>query len=400
MFAKTRGKYGVSGLLVIGYYIVQTAFARQREDASAIDITAMVYAAYSMLAGLYAIVSINKYPVKKAMFSACMENGLWAFFLYHALCALSSIWSSSPMLSLYRAVECIMMFFLIFDAVAYLHLKHENDRCIIRVCSSIFFFITLVQFFSGLYASGVKYAFYKCQFPITIFFILLFFGPNKTSVKAISTIIMLGCKSVTGYLGIVCGIISMAFQNRKYRLFAIAFIVAIFMGIGIYGFDTVVNNTIFEAKGGAMENGKFDEDKTSGRFAIWENAISYINDSERQLYGTGFFVGENTFVKSLIGNQVVGMHNGLMSAYFGCGYPGLVLLFMFLVAIVCNAYKIPRSSAYRAIVIASVFPVIIHTIGNPGIGTRVTGTWIPAMFIAMLVFIERVGTNVCVNNTK
>lgn len=387
VFVKKIG--GTPCLLLLGYFIVQFVFSRQREDAAAIDSTALVYAAYAFIAGSYSIWDLYKHKGKRKLLKLCCNHGLSYFFIYYGICALSSLWSPNPILSLYRAVECIWFFLLIFDVVATSFTNGGNINTVKQGCY-VFFCVIVFFFVSGLISSGMEYAFYKCQFPATIFFILILFGPCKKYMKFCSSIITVLCKSVTGYLGIVAGILSMAFQNRKYKKFAIAFIfVAIFASF-IYGFENLINNTIFGGKGGAIENGKFDTDKSSGRSVMWESAIEYISSEGRQLYGTGFFVGENTFVKSLIGNQVIGLHNGFLSSYFGCGLLGLIPFILIFISLIANAYKIPKSNQYRAILIASIYPVLIHSLGNPGIGTRVTGTWIPAVYILVLVFIARV----------
>ena len=90
------------------------------------------------------------------------------------------------------------------------------------------------------------------------------------------------------------------------------------------------------------------------------------------------------FARSLIGNQVIGMHNGFLSAYVGTGIIGLVLfsLFMLKTFFLPIRGNIPKS--YKTVLIASMCVVLIHTLGNPGLGFRVYGTWMPAMYIVVL----------------
>jgi hypothetical protein len=42
---------------------------------------------------------------------------------------------------------------------------------------------------------------------------------------------------------------------------------------------------------------------------------------------------------------------------------------------------------YRTAFLASAILITFHTIGNPGLGSRVYGTWIPAMIVFTLISI-------------
>ena len=51
---KTLGLAGKPGYILLGYYIVQIVFARQKSDMSSIDGAAVIFAAYALFSGLYA----------------------------------------------------------------------------------------------------------------------------------------------------------------------------------------------------------------------------------------------------------------------------------------------------------------------------------------------------------
>ena len=175
------------------------------------------------------------------------------------------------------------------------------------------------------------------------------------------------------------------FGKAKYRILGILLFCGIGIAVATMGLDNVLNNTIFASKGGAIVDGQFDEGKSSGRDVIWEAAIDEINREGKQLYGVGFVVGETEFARQLIGGQVIGMHNGFLSAYIGTGYIGLFLFSLFMLGMLKITFKNGIDTTYKPVMIACMIAVFIHTVGNPGLGFRVYGTWMSAMFIVQMV---------------
>ena len=145
-----------------------------------------------------------------------------------------------------------------------------------------------------------------------------------------------------------------------------------------------MNNTVFASKGGVLVNGRIDENKTSGRDKLWNIVIEQIEDDGCLMTAYGFVVGEMIFARGLIGLQVIGLHNGFLSALVGTGLIGFVFFVIFIVSYVFLAFKKCVPKEYKSVLIASMCVVCMHTTGNPGLGFRVYGTWMPAMFIVML----------------
>ena len=84
------------------------------------------------------------------------------------------------------------------------------------------------------------------------------------------------------------------------------------------------------------------------------------------------------------------MHNGFLSAFVGTGYIGLLFFSLFILGYARSVFFSPIPKQYKALLMATFFCVFVHTLGNPGLGFRVYGTWMPAMYFVLLT----VGLNI------
>jgi len=374
---------GLPGYLLLGYYVIQFAFARSKSDMAAVDTSAMIFAAYALGAGLYSFKQLSKGANKRFLSWVFTKSPVKWFGLYTLLCLISALWSPNLTLSAYRAVECIGLLLLNMSCVCYIIQRYDYRT--IMLWSVTYAFLNLcLTFANGIVRIDLNYALYACQFPATIFFYLAFYCAPKKYIKYPMMLIAFMCKSVTGYCGMVLGMCSFMFGNRKYRVMGILIAVAVIAAMSSMGVEQFLNETIFASKGGVIVNGQIDNDKTSGRSDIWENANEMMVHENRQWHGFGFVVGEMMMAREFIGIQVIGMHNGFLSAYVGTGYIGLFLFTLFMVMVAWLTYRNHIPKEQRQVLIACVCVILVHTYGNPGLGFRVYGTWMPAMFIVML----------------
>ena len=146
-----------------------------------------------------------------------------------------------------------------------------------------------------------------------------------------------------------------------------------------------MNQTIFASKGGVLVDGEIDPNKTSGRSNVWELAIRKITEENHLYYGYGFVAGETVFARRIQGPMVIGMHNGFLSALIGTGLFGLITFALFMVQTSVSPFNRKIPNKYKTVLIASLCVILVHTVGNPGLGFRVYGTWMPAMYIVMLI---------------
>lgn len=376
---------GIPGYILIGYYAVMLAISRTRNEMTAIDISAIISAFYSLGAGLYSFLYLVKDNKRKLFFFLIInKTPLKWFIVYTAICGISSLWSINFAISAYRTIECFGILVLMIATIQTLFEKTNTKG--VLMWGAIYATITVATKFISSFPP-LSFALYSCQMPATIFFYLAILYAPRWYFKWPLVLIALFSKSTTGYIGMALGLCSFMFGTLKYKLWGIIIAFGLIITIFTVGIDDLLNNTIFASKGGIIENGQIIKSKTSGRNILWENAIEKIENEGRQLYGYGFVAGEMVLVREFIGNQVIGMHNGYLSAYIGTGILGLIFfsIFMFKYIFISFGKYVPKQ--YKQIIIAMMSAVIIHTFANPGLGSRVYATWIPAMFVVVITCI-------------
>lgn len=374
---------GVPGWMLLGYYVIKIAFARQKLDMTAVDGTAIIYAVYALGAGIYCYHDLTKDTFDRFFFNKLMwKTCIFWFVLYTILCAISALWSPILTLSGYRALECIGM--LLLNAAVIKNLIKNLNTKGIMLWSVTYAFVMMTFTAISTAKAGMGVMLYNLQFPSTIFFYLALYYAPKKIIKYPMLITAILSRSTTGYLGIAAGLCSFMFGQKKYRILGWIIVFGVEISIATVGLEDVLNNTVFAAKGGAFENGKFDEEKTSGRAQLWGPAIEAVKANNREWYGYGFVAGETMFVQEVIGGQVIGMHNGFLSAFVGTGYIGLVFFCLFMLGYARSVFFSSIPQQYKALLIATFCCVFIHTLGNPGLGFRVYGTWMPAMYFVIL----------------
>lgn len=373
---------GIPGYILLGYYAIMLTVSRTKSEITAIDSSAIISALYSLGGGYYSLLYLKQRTERKHLFYLLIKKTpLKWFIIYTIICGLSSLWSVNMAISAYRTVECLGILVLMIATVETLYEKTNTEG--VLKWSAVYATITVVTKFVSSFPP-LAAALYSCQMPATIFFYLAFMYAPIWYCKWPLIVIALFCKSTTGYMGIALGLCSFFYGRAKYKIFGIIIMLGISIAILVVGVDSFLNNTIFASKGGVLENGEILSSKTSGRDILWENALDKIKNDGKQLYGYGFVAGEMIIVRDIIGNQVIGMHNGYLSAYIGTGVIGLIffILFMLNYAIIAFGKNIPKSK--KQIIIALMYAVMIHTFANPGLGTRVYATWIPAMFVVVI----------------
>lgn len=375
---------GKPGYILLGYYIVQIVFARGKTDMAAVDGAAVIFAVYALFSGLYAWRNLHKDSASKRFFTLLFtKSPIRWFVLYTCVCFISALWSPIFALSAYRAVECMGMMLIIAATIKNL-VVNCTERQIMQWSVTYAFLVIGITFVNGV-RSGIGIALYNCQFPATIFFYLAFYSSPTKYIKYPIMCIAFMCKSVTGYVGMALGMVSLMFGKAKYRILGVMIGVTLIGTFYFVGVDKVLNDTIFASKGGVLVDGTIDDNKTSGRSKVWETTIDYMSEQGRQLYGFGFVAGETIIARRIIGQMVIGMHNGFLSAYVGTGIIGLFFFSMFMLTTLILVLKNQISKDYIPPLIACMCAVLLHTYGNPGLGFRVFGTWMPAMFIIILL---------------
>lgn len=371
---------GTPGYLIIGYYIIQFLFARQKSDATTIDSSAIVFALYSMLCMFYGLKELNRNNYSKEFRNKMLTaTPLKWFISYTFICLISALWSSSLPLSAYRAVECFGIMIIITAALKVLSEK-TNVEGIIQWSICFTFILLIFTSVSIFIRYGDIYSItYSCQFPSTIFFFFALYKSPNLIIKIFICGLALMSGSTAAFMGIALGFVSLLFGNRKYKFIGIFLFIFICILSIIIGFDNILNSTIFYERGG------FDFENMSGRDKIWTNTLEQTFKEGKEWLGYGFFAGERSFAVKWIGEQVIGMHNGYLSAFVGTGILGLIFFSIFMISITLSTLSNKIPTRYKAVLIASIIVINVHTFGNPGLGFRVYAAWIPSMLIVNII---------------
>ena len=180
--------------------------------------------------------------------------------------------------------------------------------------------------------------------------------------------------STVAYIGMAIGSISAFFNKGKTKFIALAGAFILLIAVLAVGPYTILKDTVFNDKESISIN------ETSGRDYLLEITIKTLEENP---WGQGFFAAEPyVLYKAHFG--AISAHNSLSSAALGMGYPGLIIFAIFLTAMWVVTFSKYIDSRFRAILIGCMCVAFLHCMGNPSVGTRVYGAWIPCMYIFVL----------------
>jgi len=375
----------VPGNMLIGYYLIHAAFDRSKADPSAIDPSAVIFIAYSIscfVVGWYFL--FYKKDIRKLYESNMfLKTPLLWFVLYTILGFISALWSLEFKLSLFRAFECMAMLLLIMATLKQLF-KHGLNNVI--KWSIYYVFITVIVRFIQYYFTGAGLddsaeggsIFRSSQMIATIFFFLAIFHARKGYMKWTIIVIALLSLSTTGYIGMAIGLISLYFGNVKYKSVGLIIGVVIILMISFIGLNPFLKNTVFK------ERADISMESTSGRNIIWDNGYTWFK--EKPFTGYGFVAGETYLVQENGEHiEIIGMHNSFMSALVDEGIFGFLFILFFFIGMFAITFSRYIPVKYRPALIACFLASFVHSMGNPGIGFRVYGSWMSAMYVCVLI---------------
>jgi O-antigen ligase len=400
---------GTPGFILIGYYLVHAVFDRPKTDPTAIDPSSLVFIAYSLLCfgvGWYYLFTkkdIRNHYESMLFFKTPL---LW-FILYTILGFISALWSLEYKLTIYRAFESMAMLLLIVATIKQLFKRGINT---VIKWTIYYVFITVVIRFIQYYFQGAGIddsaeggsIFRSSQMISTIFFFLAIFHARKGYMRWTIIVIAILSISTTGYIGMAVGLISLYFGNVKYKIFGLIFGLAIIFTVSFVGLKPFLKNTVFSQRADvSLEN-------SSGRNIIWEDGYNWFK--QKPFTGYGFVAGETFLVQGKSDNiSIIGMHNSFMSALVDEGVFGFLFLLFFFIGMFAITFSRYIPVTYRPALIASFLASFVHSMGNPGIGFRVYGSWMSAMYVCVLIlsiyvhgkyYRRRIPVKVIIDQTK
>ena len=370
---------GLPTYLLLVYPFIIALISRQRDvsEVSSIDTSASIQIVISLLAFL---VSINEYRINKTLRVLITKTPLIWFFYYILFGFISGFWSVDFNLTLYRAFENLSFLLLICASLSIVYNKYKSPE--VLVYWVLYYAVLLI--ITGTLKRSLLWGFPLFSIDTLLleqmnsspFFFLALLLPVGWFIRSIIISISIFSLSNTAYLGMLVGSLAIRGGKRSVKIILTLMVCVLIFIILYFGLDSIIQNTVFYGKSGVgMEF-------TSGRDAIFELAIN--EGLKSPVLGYGFVAGD-TYVINKNFEGAIGAHNGFLSAFLGTGIVGLIIFTCFFI----RSYQITRSKflplKYKVAFSSSIIFVSIYTLGNPGLGTRVYGSWISATLIMVLI---------------
>lgn len=368
---------GLPGAMLLVYHLLMLFLTRQRsfDDVGVVDVSATAQIILAIFAFFIAVreylknhftrILVWKSPLKWLLF-----YGFWGM--------ITTLWSVDPAMTVYRAFESIAFLLLLVAIISRLY-KLLNIRQIIQWVMYYAVFVIIINLFKRWYAYGLDLSVHTLlmeQMGSTPYFFLALLLPVGWLVKLMVLPISIFSLSNIAYVGMLLGTVALFKGNRRLRILFLIGFAAVLIAIFYFGFNQFLMNTVFyEKKGIGFEY-------TSGRNQIIKYGWNAI--LKQPFTGYGFMSGE-TFIINEQFKGAIGAHNGLLSALLGGGFPAVFLFMMLFLQMSKTANSRYLPAQYKAVFLATVILITIHTMGNPGIGSRVYGTWIPSVMILTLI---------------
>ncbi|MBE6291956.1 MAG: hypothetical protein E7091_06050 [Bacteroidales bacterium] len=372
-FAKSGG---ICGVLLLIRPLIYLLFSRRRDlDAySSIDFSALVFIAYAFVCFIVAWKSLYK---SKSPFGRILmtKTPLVWFIVFTIYGGISMLWSVSFTLTAFRAFECMAMILLIVAIMQSLFTTCRTDKII----DWVILYVVVEILFSLLrtlrWTTSPSALLESSQMMSTVFFFLALYYPRKRWYHYLIMVMALFSGSTVAYIGMAAGSISVLWTNTKHKVPIFLGVLAVATTIVVIGPEKVLKETVFHDK----ESVSLEE--TSGRDKLMEVAIETM---ETHPWGLGFFAGEPDVLYSR-GLGAINAHNSLFSAGIGLGYIGVLVMGIFLIRMFFTVFSRKIPIQYRAPLIGCFFVGFLHCMGNPALGSRVFGAWIPVTFLFTLI---------------
>lgn len=366
----------ITGWVLLARPVIYLLFSRRRDlnAYSAVDFSAMVFILYAVVAFIVGIKSLSKSEsgIGNLILS---KSPITIFLVYSVLGIVSMFWSVLPTLTGFRAFECIAMTILIVAVIK--DLFETSDLRYVILWSLIY--CTWDTLWSILriaqWTLNINVILQSSQMMSTSFFFLaLYFIPRRW-YNYLIIIMSIFSMSTVAYIGMGVGLISAFWQRGKSKMIAVLGGFIILLAAIAVGPYALVKNTIF------FEKKEISIEETSGRDHLLNATINCV---DHYPFGLGFFAAE-PYVLYASNLGAISAHNSLFSAGMGMGIPGIITISIFFIAMGMVTFSKYIPPDYRAICIGCFCVAFMHCMGNPSVGTRVFGAWMPCMYIFVLI---------------
>ena len=375
---------GVPGMLLLFYPVMMFLIARRRDTVGAyatVDASASIMILFSFAAfavGLYYLFIRPKTRIGRRLLCS---GPILTLLIYHLWAWCTCFWSVDFKLSFFRAFECISFMLLIVALFQELRSKATYEQIIdwsmlfitFIICSNL-----LIKFRIG---AGITP--YATQYESTLFFFMALLYCRNFLQKYLTITLAVLSMSTAGYVAMAGG--SFFILGGKNRNFAPYLLIFTLAGVvfAFVDYKDVLRVTVFRNHPEIVEKWDFVSN-SSGRNTIHE--IAFKAFKEHPVEGWGFVACEPYISHKVSwGAGLISFHSGYLSALVGTGLVGFTIYSLFLIALVIKIMSKRIPNVYRPLIRSTFVVILAHTLSNPGIGTRVTGSWLPAFYLVTLI---------------
>ena len=368
------GKAGLCGILLLLRPVLYYLFSRRRDvdDYASVDFSAIVFIIYAVVCFFAGVREIWKgHFGQKVLF----RSPIIFFLIYTGLCFVSIAWSVNVRITGFRSFECLAMTLVIVGAIQ--HLFTFERTPVILKWSMIYCCWDILWSLGRLLAAttDINILLTASQMMATSFFYMALYTWPYKWYNYVIMIMSVFSMSTVGYVGMALGSLGSLFSRGKLKIIAVIGVVALTFAIAAMGPKHFLKETVF-----------FDKEDVSIKYSSGRDHLmdASLKNLEKHPYGEGFFSGEAKVIYHYMPGAI-SAHNAIFSAALGTGYPGMVAIGIFFLAMwMCIFSKyIPRK--YKPMLFGCLSVAFLHCMGNPSLGTRVFGAWIPCMYICVMV---------------
>lgn len=366
----------IPGWILLSRPVLYSLFSRRRDLNSydVVDISAIIFIIYAIVAFIAGAYYIYKSKSRFGI-NILKKSPILLFIIYSILGIVSMLWSVTPSLTGFRAFECIATALLIISVIQNLFETADLKYVILWSLLYCTWDIIWSLIRASAWAPDIFTYLESSQMMATSFFFMaLYFVPHRW-YNYLIMIMAIFSMSTVAYIGMSLGAISAFWIKGKKKIIPIIIGYVIFIAILAVGPYKFFKETIF------FDKKDISLEETSGRDHLLDFTIDTI---DKYPYGLGFFAAE-PYVLYKHNFGAISAHNSLFSAGMGMGIPGIIVISVFFIAmgVITFSKYIPKN--YKTITIGCFFVAFMHCMGNPSVGTRVYGAWIPCMYIFVLI---------------
>jgi len=370
---------GLPVKLLLFYPILIALISRQRDlsDVNTVDSSAAIQILFSLVAFAVCLRELIQNSLVRILLT---KSPLKWLLLYIVFSLFSGFWSLDINLTIYRSFENLTFLLLLVSTMALLYIRLKSTELIIKWV--LYYAILLI-------VTGTLKRVLLWDLPLfsietllleqmnsTPFFFLVLLLPVGLFLRSLILPISMFSLSNTAYLGMFLGSLTLGKANRFIKILVTSTMVIFLIIIYSKGFEMLLQETLFYGKDGV------GLEYTSGRDKIYE--LSLNEGLKSPILGYGFMAGD-TYIINKNFEGAIGAHNGFLSAFLGTGFIGLVLFIVFFIKMLLAAKSKVLPPKYRTAFFASGVLVTVYTFGNPGLGTRVYGSWLSSALIFTMI---------------